>query len=358
MAKKNTWSNIDEIYSRLGDEKSKFIFRKRLEYSLCNSNAEPLADILGGVKDEANQTILTLIQRRMDYKDKDLILFGCGRWGGFYLDLINSYRIGKPVAFCDNNQEVVGKTFKQLPVVSVEDAVRNENAVFVITSHDYRASMKKQLLDMGIAEERIFLYAYTTKIFGDQYFDKEIIVPCENGVFIDGGCFNLYDSFNYIKFNPKYKRIYAFEPDLSNYKECLKRVKESKLEEEKITIYHKALWSSITKLSFQSDNGSSSISEKGATLVSTVDIDSICYGKEKVTFIKMDIEGAELEALKGAAKTIQADHPSLAICVYHKKGDIIEIPEYILSLNPNYRLYLRHYSVFCWETVLYAVDGN
>ena len=72
-------------------------------------------------------------------------------------------------------------------------------------------------------------------------------------------------------------------------------------------------------------------------------------------FIKMDIEGAELAALEGAQNCIREQHPKLIICVYHKPEDIIEIPAYILSLCPDYKLYLRHYSLGHTETVLYAV---
>lgn len=72
--------------------------------------------------------------------------------------------------------------------------------------------------------------------------------------------------------------------------------------------------------------------------------------------IKMDIEGSELKALKGAALTIKEHHPILAVCVYHKKEDLVTIPQYIKSLCPKYRLYLRNYSRYSQELVLYAVD--
>ncbi len=77
-------------------------------------------------------------------------------------------------------------------------------------------------------------------------------------------------------------------------------------------------------------------------------------GNEKVTFIKMDIEGAEYDALCGARKIIASQKPKLAICVYHKAEDIIEIPRLILDINPDYKFALRHYSLFDTETVLYA----
>jgi len=73
-----------------------------------------------------------------------------------------------------------------------------------------------------------------------------------------------------------------------------------------------------------------------------------------VTFIKADIEGYELNMLKGASKTIETYKPDLAICVYHKTPDLWEIPEYIRSLVPEYKLYLRHHHDEYSETVLYA----
>lgn len=69
----------------------------------------------------------------------------------------------------------------------------------------------------------------------------------------------------------------------------------------------------------------------------------------------MDIEGAELKALEGARECILKYSPRLAICIYHKAEDIYEIGNYILSLNPDYKLYIRHYTTCMWETVLYAI---
>lgn len=71
--------------------------------------------------------------------------------------------------------------------------------------------------------------------------------------------------------------------------------------------------------------------------------------------IKMDIEGSEMNALKGAEISITKYHPILAVCVYHKKEDLITIPQYIKSLYAGYKLYLRAYSRYCRELVLYAI---
>lgn len=89
-------------------------------------------------------------------------------------------------------------------------------------------------------------------------------------------------------------------------------------------------------------------------VINVISIDEKLNGNP-VSVIKMDIEGSELEALKGAERTIKKFKHGLAICVYHKPEDIIEIPSKILELNPDYKLYLCHYSYVDTETVLYAI---
>lgn len=74
-------------------------------------------------------------------------------------------------------------------------------------------------------------------------------------------------------------------------------------------------------------------------------------------FIKMDIEGAELEALRGAQRIIREHKPVLAICVYHKPEDLWTLPLYIHELNPGYRMSLRKHAHMAISTVLYCIDG-
>lgn len=69
----------------------------------------------------------------------------------------------------------------------------------------------------------------------------------------------------------------------------------------------------------------------------------------------MDIEGSELNAIKGSNKVIKEQKPKLAISIYHKQKDILDIPNLLLQYNPDYQLYLRHYSFVAYETVLYAL---
>jgi FkbM family methyltransferase len=71
------------------------------------------------------------------------------------------------------------------------------------------------------------------------------------------------------------------------------------------------------------------------------------------TFIKMDIEGSELPALRGAADLIRKHRPKLAVSAYHRASDLVTLSEYVLSLRPDYRVGLRHHTQLRWDTCLY-----
>ena len=73
------------------------------------------------------------------------------------------------------------------------------------------------------------------------------------------------------------------------------------------------------------------------------------------TFIKMDIEGAEIQAIQGARETIARAHPRLAICVYHNVGDFYRIPQMVLGIREDYDIYLRHYTETIYETVMFFI---
>jgi hypothetical protein len=101
---------------------------------------------------------------------------------------------------------------------------------------------------------------------------------------------------------------------------------------------------------------SNAISSGGQLQISVVKLDDYLLGKH-VNMIKMDIEGSELSALKGASQVIAQDRPVLAISVYHKKEDLIVIPQYIKEITSGYKFYLRLHTIIC-DLVLYAVPDE
>jgi hypothetical protein len=90
--------------------------------------------------------------------------------------------------------------------------------------------------------------------------------------------------------------------------------------------------------------------------ISTLSIDDFVKRNRipKVDFIKMDIEGAELSALRGAVETLKTSKPKLAIAVYHDVNDLVQIPTFLSELNLGYRFHLDHYTIHSEETVLFA----
>lgn len=90
--------------------------------------------------------------------------------------------------------------------------------------------------------------------------------------------------------------------------------------------------------------------------VTTISIDDFVSEKNlpRIDFIKMDIEGAELKALKGAEESIRAFKPRLAISVYHRQEDFMTIPAYVNNLNLGYEFFLDHFTIYGEETILFA----
>ncbi len=196
-------------------------------------------------------------------------------------------------------------------------------------------------------------YNILTAAAGWQYFD--MFEPAENEIVADAGSFDGKTEGEILKWGGgKIKKIYAFESDPENCKKCRAYFEENGWNDI-VQLVEKGTWEKQTSMWVKNAQwkAGSSVCEEGDVQIELTTIDNE-VGDDKVTFIKMDIEGAELKALKGARKTILKNKPRLAICIYHKPEDICEIPEYLLSLVPEYRFWIRHYSSNEWETVLYA----
>lgn len=173
--------------------------------------------------------------------------------------------------------------------------------------------------------------------------EKEIFVDC--GAF-DGDSITKFASFS----NFNYKKIIAFEPMEENYI----KLKKNTNAVPSVNIVKKASWNMDAELSFTANTSASAVSSNGLVKIKATTIDKIAK-KQKVTFIKMDVEGSEYESLLGAKKTIERNHPKLAICVYHKAEDILVLPKLIQSFKVPYKYYLRHHSNRLSETVLYCI---
>jgi FkbM family methyltransferase len=194
-----------------------------------------------------------------------------------------------------------------------------------------------------------------------QYFPPGVVTFAQEGVVVDGGGFDGDTLRSFAAHNPDARNpYYAFEPDPSNY---ARLVASGARYAGPFFPVNAGLGATEATLAFSAGGGMDSTFTGGGPGVANLSvpvhaIDRFFPDGTRTTFIKMDIEGMEPEALRGAEETIRAHAPTLAICVYHRPEHLWEIPQLVRGWRPDYRLYLRHYSTNMSETVMYAVAGR
>lgn len=189
----------------------------------------------------------------------------------------------------------------------------------------------------------------------DLYNPKKLISYKSDEVYIDGGSFD-GDSIKLFieRVGGKFKQIFAFEPDPSTYK----RLAANFCDDSRVETINKGLYSCSKTLSFKNSATRGSIlSQSEGIKIHVTSIDETVKGSP-VSFIKMNIEGAERAALEGAAHTIKRYKPKLAVSVYHKPSDLWEIPFLIKSIVSDYKFFLRQHDGGIIESVLYAIPDN
>lgn len=242
----------------------------------------------------------------------------------------------------------------ELMIEDIDNEFLRKNKNNLQKSYDSLEDGLSKMLFKNMIESR---FSKNIEFFGrtcekQQYFPEEIIKLNNNEVFVDVGA---YDGDTIEMFlsivSGKYKHIYAFEPDKRNY-DNMRYLGGGR----NISLYNSGLYCESKLVNFSANKGGSSkIEENGLRTIKVEKFDELDSIEDEVTFVKMDIEGSELMALHGMEETIKRSKPKLAVCIYHKFEDIWEIPLYIKSLVPEYRLYIRNYTTYLDEIVLYAV---
>lgn len=324
----------------------------------------------------------------MKQADEPIILFGAGCTSEFIVKQLHSLGI-YPKYFCDNDRTKAGKEIAGLEVLLPEDLQRMQSSYYYITTQLYYREIKQQLLNLGIAEEKImqcdiiyqfpwekriapflkehgdklecfydrlqdaksrkvfenrlkFLLTrrreYMTSIHDDiPYFDMSIIDPNKIRNYIDLGTYTGDTIEQFCKLNHSYHHVWGFEPDKE-----LERVANQNLKRYRdITIAPYATSDFDGSMQVQSGLGvMQTIDNQYEGNASTEQVFDVCkldtyFADQNVEscFVKMDIEGAEMATLRGMENFIKRNAPTMAICIYHKLEDIIEIPELLDSYN-------------------------
>ena len=191
-----------------------------------------------------------------------------------------------------------------------------------------------------------------------RYQHGAVNLGVEHGdVIIDGGgCWG--DTAMYFAFHEASK-VYSFEFVKDNLKILRGNLAQNPSISPIVEVVERALWhEDDVELIFESAGPGTGVRVGGVSgeTVKTITIDTYVAreGIERIDFIKLDIEGAELKALEGARNTIKRFVPRLAIAIYHKQEDLCTIPHYLKSLCPEYEFYLDHFTTSMIETVLFA----
>jgi len=362
---------------------------------------------IDSIKNEIDEIFYTL-KRKFDAaagEGKPIIIFGVGSVGIGALKLIRKLSSAK-IIFCDNDSKKHGLTIDSVPVISFDELKKNYSDSYVIIAsvsyyYEILTLLTENNLHKNVIEiyDNVYIYSiyhnyydlicenkplfskvynflsddYSKQTFIERlkycltgnskyliplrskmpiYFDPEIISFSKDEIFIDGGAYTGDTVREFLKWTKgNYKKIYSFEPDINNRMEFSRMFPSNK----DIELMPFGLWDKKGVLRFKSGSDSGSrINEDGNAEIPVISIDEFLDGNP-VTFIKMDIEGAEMKAIKGAEASIKKYKPKLAICIYHEPLDIVEIPLFLKEIVPEYKIFIRHYSNGPFDTVCYAI---
>lgn len=343
---------------------------------------------------EINPGIIGKFENR--HKEKfEVILYGAGAVGKDFLDRYDLSDINV-VYYCDDDRNKWGKYLNGTLIISPEELLNISSDIPVCVSINEPDAPARKLLKAGIknllhryslyyllnidklqkvydllfdnSSRKVFLglieYVYTQDpdIFGrittstEQYFLDEIFSFEDDECIIDGGAYTGDTIQSYLDIcRGSYGKIYSFEPDKGNFEKLRSTLMELGDAAKGIEIYNKDIYSSSGAVGFSNnDSFNSCIMESSPSKIEVIAIDNL-FIDERITMIKLDIEGAETDAILGAEKILKMQKPKLAICNYHLPSDLWTVILQINEFVPEYKFFLRHHNIHSWyESVLYA----
>lgn len=348
------FEQMKKCYDACIDEISKKLFLARFAYDIDASTDHYFQLLeLSGIYTKAE--ILEKYAWIKEYSEskKPVYLYGAGARGKDWYDFLTKHQINI-VGFFDRNYQKIQR-YCGVPVFQPpfeQEHFNSDDFGILITTTSFQEEIYTLLCQAGIRKSSILPYMNEPmSSVEQQYFDFP--QKYQKGAFVDAGSMDCATVLRFIKWcQNQYTHIFVFEPDPQNVQKCLEEVQKNEIRN--IEVFAAGLGKTKMEVKFSAtNNGSSCVSDNGNMIIKVVALDDIVKDT-KVSFIKMDIEGSELNALKGAKKTIQRDRPLLAISIYHKAGDILFIMDYLKQLVPDYQFAIRHYSLTSNETVLYA----
>lgn len=224
-------------------------------------------------------------------------------------------------------------------------------AVYDLLADDLSRDVYRNILNFKISGDPGYLHKITTE--KSEIWDNVLHSEGDSGVYIDMGAYNGDTVKEFIGFTGgRYRQIFALEPDPKNYR----KLEENTADLPNVHLFNAAAWNEDGLVNFAGRSGRNAAVDTSAAASKAKPVpalrgDSLC---ERADYIKMDVEGAEKQAIEGAAELIKKGC-RLNIACYHRTEDIFAIPLQIHALNPSLRLYMRHHLYIpAWDTNLYA----
>ena len=360
----NFIGRLRRCHGLLQDELSRKIFEARLalDYDPSPANVGRLVGLseqrtwLKALDEE-----LPAIVRKMEQNPRKLVLYGTNVTG----HAIASRLLEKGVefyGFCGRRAREFPDGLMGKPVILPEHLFQRPEEFYVIVSACESADEIAEILrEHGFPREQILFNFKPAQLEDHQYFEFPTLFR-RGTAFVDGGCLNCRMSYQFVEWcGGDYSKIFAFEPDPISASICRKNLSSQGIRD--FRLIEAGLSDHVGEVTFQTGLYNSSRIVEGDCGGENVEILPVTtidctVGEERIGFIKMDIEGAEFDALHGARGVIVRDKPLLALSVYHRTGDMLAMMDYLQSLVPEYHFWLRHYSVGLADTVLYAAAGE
>lgn len=196
------------------------------------------------------------------------------------------------------------------------------------------------------------LHRYTENVFLD-YFDLDILQCGKEDIFVDLGAYTGDSITDYITTYGNYKKIYAYEITPGTYQKLINNLNiysDIVFNQKGVGKSHGSMYIDV-----KINDAGNKVSDNGINKVEVVCLDEDIL--EPISVVKMDIEGAEKEAIEGMKKHIQNEKPKLLISTYHIPADIFEIPYMLFKIRNDYKFYLRFNGRGIWpcDYILFAV---
>ena len=249
---------------------------------------------------------------------------------------------------------VADSTYFSASIEDIKENIEQYKWLFgILHSDDSRHRLVHILLAKLFIDPDHLKEAYTP--YTSQYFLDEYFTFDRAEVLVDGGAYTGDTALEFINICSDFEKLYLFEP-LPHAAREAKRAIGAICPEGTVEVFEKGLFNREAVLPFNcmEGEGDSRVDETGEEQIQCVRLDQTVGGP--ITFIKLDIEGMEGDAIEGAKNIIQRDNPQMAVCVYHKPGDFWQLPRLILHCCPDYTFELRQCMPheFC-DTILYCI---